>query len=248
VILVPIKQNGRAPRAPGRSTQQRHHPDDSAILQGACDATDLAALEARFWAKVDRNGPGGCWIWTASTTGAGYGQFYAGPKGDGSKRPALAHRVAYALEVGPIPDGKQLDHTCHNRDASCPGGRSCLHRRCVRPNHLEPVPQRTNLLRGKGPSAVNARKTHCPQGHPYDLLNTSFTEDGHRECRTCRSEQRRRWWEQHRPAVSRENAAKTHCPHGHPYDEVNTYVNPRGARICRACKHNRTLARLRKAA
>ena len=54
------------------------------------------------------------------------------------------------------------------------------------PEHLEPVTVRENLLRGEGPSALHAKKTHCPQGHPYagDNLYIHPTR-GLRYCRTC---------------------------------------------------------------
>ena len=64
---------------------------------------------ARFWAKVDVRGPDDCWPWKAGLSGNGYGRF----KLDGRDVPA--HRVAYACEVGPIPDGAELLHGCNPR-------------------------------------------------------------------------------------------------------------------------------------
>jgi len=74
--------------------------------------------------------------------------------------------------VGPIPAGLQLDHLCRNRA-------------CVRPDHLEPVRSRENTLRGFGPSAINARKTVCAHGHPFDEANTGRSPNGRRFCREC---------------------------------------------------------------
>lgn len=103
-----------------------------------------------------------------------------------------AHRLSYELYVGPIPEGLQIDHTCHNADESCKGGSSCLHRRCVNPAHLEAVTQFVNIMRGKSFSGINARKSHCPKGHPLDDANTLWTKKkGHhpyRMCRICRRE------------------------------------------------------------
>lgn len=83
-------------------------------------------LADRFWSKVDKSGE--CWIWTASLTSTGYGQFSRsrrlGPEG--------AHRVSYRLTYGSIPEGKHLDHRCHNT-------------LCVRPDHLRPVTPKQNL-------------------------------------------------------------------------------------------------------
>lgn len=115
----------------------------------------------------------GCIEWIGGTNGVGYGSFYAGrASGDETGR-VYAHRWSYEYHVGPIPEGLHLDHLCRNRA-------------CVNPDHLEPVTNRENLLRGAGPSAEHARKTHCPQGHPYsgDNLYVHPTK-GTRHCRAC---------------------------------------------------------------
>ncbi|MHC3450828.1 HNH endonuclease signature motif containing protein [Streptomyces prasinus] len=122
-------------------------------------------------------GPNGCVLYTGCVTNRGYGQISV----DGVQK--LAHRAIYELTVGPIPDGMNLDHTCHNRDVTCMGGDDCVHRRCINVEHLEPVTGPENTRRGKG-WAINGTKTHCPQGHPYDEENT-YVFDGRRYCRTC---------------------------------------------------------------
>jgi HNH endonuclease len=121
-------------------------------------------LGGRFWSKVQRS-ESGCWEWTAAKT-VGYGRF--ADKG----RTLLAHRVAYELLIGPIPEGLQIDHLCRNPS-------------CVNPAHLEPVTSRENLLRGVGEPARNAAKTHCPQGHEYSPENT-YAYRGMRMCVECR--------------------------------------------------------------
>lgn len=125
------------------------------------------ALSKRFWQKVDKNGPAECWPWIAGRGGTNqeYGMFYVG------KRHTTAHRVAYELLVGPVPDGLQLDHLCRNKI-------------CVNPSHLEPVTSKVNVLRGTGLTAINARKTHCSRGHFYDSGNTYVHQDK-RYCREC---------------------------------------------------------------
>lgn len=127
---------------------------------------------ARFWSKVDKAGPlplwapflGPCWHWTGATSN-GYGRVRVDVD-----RPA--HRFAYELLVGPIPDGLVIDHLCRVRH-------------CVNPAHLEAVTNAENILRGNGFSARHARKTHCPKGHPYDEANTLIRADGSRNCIAC---------------------------------------------------------------
>jgi HNH endonuclease len=145
-------------------------------------------LEQRFWEKVDKSGD--CWIWTAGLT-RGYGQFIVmrGKRG----YPVRAHRLAWELTRGPIPDGLDLDHLCHNRNRSCPGGDTCPHRRCVNPDHLEPVTNEENIRRGMWSPAVHARQTHCVNDHEFTPENTYRRPDtGTRVCRTCQRERNRK--------------------------------------------------------
>lgn len=126
----------------------------------------VAEIERRFWAKVDKNGPNGCWVWTAANA-SGYGRFWVGHL-------VVAHRFAYELLVGPIPDGMQLDHLCRNPP-------------CVNPAHLEPVTCRVNLLRGETQTARRSRQTHCSRGHEFTAANTYTKPNGARNCRACKA-------------------------------------------------------------
>jgi hypothetical protein len=133
-------------------------------------------LEQRFFAKVDvGTSPAGCWIWTANRTKDGYGTIQSGPQ---TRRMLRAHRVAYEMLVGTIPDGAEVDHLC--REPSC-----------VNPLHLEVVSRLENLARGRR-ACGHGHETHCPHGHPYDEVNTYVAKDGSRRCRTCRTDGMRR--------------------------------------------------------
>lgn len=121
----------------------------------------------RFWARVDASGD--CWEWTGATV-KGYGAVRI------KRRLWYAHRFAYELLVGPIPQGLELDHLCRNLP-------------CVNPDHLEPVTHAENMRRGSQRggrvlAALNRSKTHCPRGHPYDEASTAVYR-GQRHCRLC---------------------------------------------------------------
>lgn len=135
----------------------------------------------------------GCWIWTGALSD-GYGttnEMY-GPKGARKSRTIYVHRVMYELLVGPIPKGMQLDHLDHTNDPTCPGGSACLHRRCVRPDHLEAVTQAENIRRGPGNGY--AERTHCKYGHEFTPENTRVRSDrrsrGCIACEIARTERR----------------------------------------------------------
>lgn len=142
----------------------------------------------RFTRRVDKVDDG-CWLWTGCLVTGGYGAFNDG------KRQVNAHIWAYRHFIGEVPAGLTLDHTCHSNDLTCVGG-PCRHRRCVNPNHLEPVTQRENTLRGRGLSAANAAKTHCKRGHAFTPTNTGRYIDrfgrSHRVCRACHAALARR--------------------------------------------------------
>jgi len=99
-----------------------------------------------------------------------------------------AHRFAYEALVGRIPDGLVLDHVRMNPDWTGP---PCS-KACVNPEHLQPVTQKTNKLRGTSPNAQNARKTHCLRGHPLSGHNLVIVKGG-RNCRACRTAANERW-------------------------------------------------------
>ena len=123
--------------------------------------------EERFWEKVEKTD--GCWRWLGATT-KGYGQFW-----DNKRSPAKAHRVAYEMCVGPIPEGLHIDHLCCNPI-------------CVNPEHLEPVTNRENVQRG---FRRRPRRAHCSKGHPLagdNLLLYEYSYGTYRTCRKCNAE------------------------------------------------------------
>ena len=127
----------------------------------------MESAVANFWTRVTPAGDDECWLWEGGSN-HGYG-IHAW-----HRTPWKAHRLAWTLLIGPIPDdGLVFDHLCRER-------------RCVNPRHLERVTQQTNILRGDGSPAQNARKTHCSHDHPLSGDNLRIRKDGSRICRECR--------------------------------------------------------------
>ena len=138
----------------------------------------MRTAEERFWAKVE---VGVCWRWTAALDTYGYGSFWLAP----SMR--LAHRVAWEMLVGPIPEGLTLDHLCRNRA-------------CVNPDHLEPVPHGENVRRSPAAhiTRLRPREPFFPCGHPRSGENLL----GCRKCRICNKVRCREAYQRRRLAVN----------------------------------------------
>ncbi len=92
-------------------------------------------VASRFWSKVDRRGLFDCWLWTGGKSHDGYGKLEVGTLAN--QRREQAHRIAYVLQVGPIPPGVTVDHLCFNRD-------------CQNASHMELVSRAENGRRGAG--------------------------------------------------------------------------------------------------
>lgn len=134
-------------------------------------------LPQRIAAKIAIH-ESGCWRWRGYLT-EGYGKTWW------IDREKRAHRVIYEILVGPIPEGLDLDHLCHNEDLTCSGGETCVHRCCVNPEHLKPRTRRDNTLASPCHFDIGAHqrnKSHCPQGHPYA---EGYIYAYGRACRIC---------------------------------------------------------------
>jgi hypothetical protein len=110
------------------------------------------------------------WLWTDRHSIWGYGHFLW----RGRKYPA--HSFACIALGRRILPGHEPDHLCRLGA-------------CVNPVCIDIVTPRENKLRGEGCSAVNARKTHCPQGHPLigDNLDAYTLSQGGRRCKACKN-------------------------------------------------------------
>lgn len=122
------------------------------------------SINDRLRSNMQIDEKNGCWNWQRAINKGGYGTIcYMANRW-------FVHRLCYEMFRGPIPEGYEVDHLCRNR-------------RCLNPDHLEPVTKLENIRRGA------AAVTHCAKGHPYDEENTylrSYRLTNHRTCRACR--------------------------------------------------------------
>lgn len=112
-----------------------------------------------------------CWFWIGCLSGRGYGKFKLGNLME-------AHRAAWLLFKGPIPNGMQVLHHCDTKQ-------------CVNPAHLFVGTQIDNMRdaisKGSYGGVENLLKTHCKRGHELSGHNLVSTGHGSRGCRRCRN-------------------------------------------------------------
>ncbi len=135
---------------------------------------------AGFIARIDKTNADGCWLWTGARMSQGYGNVLF--KG----RHHLAHRVAYELFIGPIPEGLHIDHLCH-QPSECTGGPGCKHRLCLNPQHLQAVTNRENASPARSSHPYAFRNGKCRRGHDItDPANVDVIKKrGTRRCLAC---------------------------------------------------------------
>lgn len=123
----------------------------------------------RFWDRT-MTAPTGCIEWQGGRTPQDYGKTWF------EGRTIGAHRLAWIVTNGPIPNGLQVCHRCDNPP-------------CCNPEHLflgtAAENQHDKGQKGRARNQ-NASKTHCPQAHPYSPENTYTNPKGRRECRICK--------------------------------------------------------------
>ena len=146
---------------------------DSIDAKGLSSERAQAIVDAHT-PRVPREPEGECEPWAGYIHPNGYGRVWH------EGRHWQAHRLAYELTHGPIPDGLVIDHLCRNRA-------------CVNVAHLEAVTERVNILRGATLQAAFLERTHCLHGHELaeDNVRLSVVR-GRWTIRLCRECQRLR--------------------------------------------------------
>lgn len=136
----------------------------------------LFDLPERIQSRIMPCATTGCWLWAGCLNKqTGYGAVSWKLKA----RPV--HRLVWEILAGPVPHGLQIDHLCRERS-------------CCNPLHLEPVTQKTNILRGESPMAKCARRTTCGRGHEYTASNAAFHKNQRgRKCKICIAERQKEY-------------------------------------------------------
>jgi hypothetical protein len=122
--------------------------------------------------------PNGCWHHPSNPGSKGYAVTKIGWP---VSKSILTHRLSWMYYKGDMPDDMVIDHLCHN-PATCKGGNTCQHRRCVNPNHLQLITASENNSKTV---RILKFKTHCKNGHKLENNIYVYKNGKRRGCATC---------------------------------------------------------------
>jgi hypothetical protein len=146
------------------------------------DEAELSRLRDRFSNNTVHEPISGCLLWVGHTNTNGYGVLRI------NGRRVYAHRLAYALEHGRIPDGELVLHHCDN-----PACVNAAMGHLFAGSHAD----NTHDMVAKG-RHKSQKRTHCVRGHAFDAANTVLDKRGNRRCSACWADRDARRYREHR--------------------------------------------------
>jgi hypothetical protein len=127
---------------------------DDMVAKGRADRTKKIkqTAEERFWPRVNKTE--GCWLWTGTRDGGGFGYFRS------ERQRIKAHRFSWILSFGPIQPGKVVIRNCSNI-------------LCVRPDHLFVGTQRENIAHATAKGRMSTTPKIWGEQHNFVKLKSA---------------------------------------------------------------------------
>ena len=119
----------------------------------------------RFKSNISKDPVTGCWNWKSTLNRLGYGVFVAGNRTKGTYFRKSAHRTAWMMRYGPVPEGKNLLHSCNNPA-------------CVNTDHLRIGTHKQNMEDRKAAGNYLQGSKHFNSKYTEELARSVYAAEG----------------------------------------------------------------------